>query len=389
MLHTMVTAQRICRCAWSIGRAWVLIVLLFAVAAQGASIDNRTMDVTRRWFEANAARSPMSGAYIDERKGRLRILDEAAALLPKEIWNEYRATWNDPARAQRKRELEQTNPILYYFRQAELKALEEIRNTRVERGVQVWAMYNMGLIVKTPRTVFAIDLVQSDPDAFAEVLDFIVISHVHPDHFYNHISWKLKEKGPRFKVYGPLNVGAANEKVGQGKPYDTDEQFGDVYEYTHGDVSLRFVMSFQTVGYKTAYGTARKREPNLIARITCGQKGDGAGEGFTIIHCGDSVQGAHAKLAKDRADVDLLVCHGGLGKTGLRWLVRDVGAKLTALAHANELGHGATKWPYVVNEAARWKSFYADKIENPDEEISIHFPADRTTSLAWGERIEP
>jgi hypothetical protein len=318
--------------------------LVLPSPSPASAITNPDMDTTYQWFKDNGAMTPMSMSYYNARKGQTVNLDEAAEGVSTTVWDNYAATWGDPAPSAvaAKLSYESTYPMLHYFRQVELDTLAAIQAAVVTEGAVVWKMYNMGVIVKTPTKTFGIDVNQSDPQAFANILNFAVVSHVHTDHFTD-VARLVNDAGR--PVYGPSNVGAASIKVPWGTytPEDSPEgdsywNWGDVVLKTEGDVSLRFVISYQGVSYNNPpYGT---KEPNLITRVT----GDSLGSPFTLIHSGDSVQGSHVSTAKNGAAVDMLVVHGGLG-TGLNSIVTNTAAGLTVLGHENELGHDP-RWDY-------------------------------------------
>lgn len=70
--------------------------------------------------------------------------------------------------------------------------LDEIRNARVDSGVRIWKVYNMGFIVKTPNHTWGFDVRSGNtitrkftPDQLAKlvgILDVLFLSHNHADH---------------------------------------------------------------------------------------------------------------------------------------------------------------------------------------------------------------
>ena len=55
--------------------------------------------------------------------------------------------------------MEKSEPILYYYRSAFDRVMDGIKNSKVENGTaEIWLLYNMGYIVKTPSGCFAIDI---------------------------------------------------------------------------------------------------------------------------------------------------------------------------------------------------------------------------------------
>ena len=97
------------------------------------------------------------------------------------------------------------------------KVFEEVRTTVVEdmNRPAVWYLYNMGLIVKTPKTVFSIDLHHRRAEEFAPFLDFALITHNHTDHYTERFKDAM-DRVQRKPVVNNFfcNYGAADRKLG-------------------------------------------------------------------------------------------------------------------------------------------------------------------------------
>lgn len=63
------------------------------------------------------------------------------------------------------------------------KVLREIHETEVGDVPAVWCLYNMGVIVKTRKSLFSIDLHHRRAVELAPLLDFALITHNHNDHW--------------------------------------------------------------------------------------------------------------------------------------------------------------------------------------------------------------
>ena len=86
----------------------------------------------------------------------------------------------------------EAQPILYFYEAAFDKVKRELENTAVAPDtVVLWHVYNMGYVVKTPQSLFAIDLVHRRADEFAPLLDFALVTHNHADHFLPSLYGKL------------------------------------------------------------------------------------------------------------------------------------------------------------------------------------------------------
>ena len=59
----------------------------------------------------------------------------------------------------------------------------EIEIVKVTGRPAVWFIYNMGFVVKTAKSLFAIDLHHRRAELLAPKLDFALITHNHGDHY--------------------------------------------------------------------------------------------------------------------------------------------------------------------------------------------------------------
>ena len=86
-------------------------------------------------------------------------------------------------------------PVQQFFREQVDRVIKELETTRVEKGVRIWKVYNMGFIARTKTVTIAFDLVtgitSSSPDfamsaeqvnRLAKQCDVLLISHRHFDH---------------------------------------------------------------------------------------------------------------------------------------------------------------------------------------------------------------
>ncbi len=88
-----------------------------------------------------------------------------------------------------------SSTIRNFFVKRVSQALDEIRETRVTQGVQIWHIYNHGYIFKTPTLCFGVDVVtarhiwnlawdipEDIPYQLAGLLDLLIVTHNHSDH---------------------------------------------------------------------------------------------------------------------------------------------------------------------------------------------------------------
>ena len=77
----------------------------------------------------------------------------------------------------------EAQPILHFYEAAFDKVKRELENPAVAPDtVVLWHVYNMGYIVKTCDSCFALDLHHRRSEELIPMLDFIVVTHDHTDH---------------------------------------------------------------------------------------------------------------------------------------------------------------------------------------------------------------
>ena len=192
------------------------------------------------------------------------------------------------------------------------KVLREVRETTVTGTPAVWSVYNMGIVVKTPQSVFSIDLLHRRAPELAPLLDFALITHNHDDH------WR-----PAF--YAAMN-GAGKTVVSNFldnygvKDWRKDGGFTRAEkEFQLKDVAVR-TSSVDHNGYLVDFTTA------FEVRV-----GD-----WLLYHTGDC--GNAAKLRTTWGRPDLWLFFPGCG-VKVDEAVGKIGAKRTVFGHFWELGH--------------------------------------------------
>ncbi|WP_418893501.1 hypothetical protein [Limibacterium fermenti] len=160
--------------------------------------------------------------------------------------------------------MENTIPMLYFYREAFDKVLYEVKNAKVQYGsTLVWMLYNMGFVVKTPSGCFGIDIDHRLAEQLEPYLDFLCITHKHGDHY----NTKLMEA-----------------MTNHGKPvlsnfYKESEEYISTIptSYKIGNFTIRTDISDHLTNPKL---------PNFVTvfRIECSED---AGN-FSMLHCGDS-----------------------------------------------------------------------------------------------------
>ena len=108
-------------------------------------------------------------------------------------------------------------PVQQYFRAQVEKVIHELETTKVEKGVRIWKLYDMGFIARTKPVTLAFDLVtgitSGSPDfamsaeqveKLAKQCDALLITHRHPDHADKAVAAKFLELG--LPVLAPAQV---------------------------------------------------------------------------------------------------------------------------------------------------------------------------------------
>ena len=224
-------------------------------------------------------------------------------------------------------------PVLGRLEAAFEKVLREAKNTVVTDidHPAIWYVYNMGLVVKTPKTMFSIDLHHRRAEEFAPLLDFALITHNHNDHYTERFKVAM-DRGQHKPVVNNFfdNYGVKDRKLGgytraQMKIF----QYGDVKIITglcdHNDYLIDYTTPFE---------------------VRIGN--------FTLFHSGDC--SSHVKLHVFRQP-DMWVFHPRCGMSVVKGCSEAIHPKLAVIAHLQELGHakGRYRWTYRdgLNEKAK------------------------------------
>ena len=135
-------------------------------------------------------------------------------------------------------------PILRRYDEAFRKVVREMRETKVEGGMPaIWYVYNMGVIVKTRKSLFSIDLCHRLAPTIADELDFAIISHNHLDHYTREFYRAMDKRHKTVFQNFECNYGAALNIV-DGKLADTfgGYSYGEC-KYEIKDVTIRTYVS--------------------------------------------------------------------------------------------------------------------------------------------------
>jgi hypothetical protein len=230
------------------------------------------------------------------------------------------------------------HPGLRRYDDAFDKVFAEVQATPVTGLPAVWLVYNMGLVVKTPKTTFAIDLAHRQGVRMAPLLDFALVTHNHIDHVDLAFLAAMDRAGKTVVSNFLCNYGAMRG----GKMPGGYTRRKKVFKI--GDVSIRTALSDHN-GYLVDFTSAFE--------IRVG--------GWTLYHTGDCGKGSEGKL--HASNPDLWVFFPGCG-INVEDAVRRVRPKHLAFGHLWELGHksGRLTAPLLRNAFAAARRAGAEPI---------------------------
>ena len=223
-------------------------------------------------------------------------------------------------------------PVFGRLETAFEKVFREATATVVPAGGRpaVWYVYNMGLVVKTARSMFSIDLNHRRAEEFAPFLDFALITHNHGDHYTEgfKVAMDRREHKPVvnnfFDNYGIIDRGQGGYTRARSKKF----VFGDVTVVTGICDHNNYLKSYTTT---------------FEVRI-----GD-----FTIFHSGDCC--SHSRLKVSRPP-DLWVLHPYCGMDAAKACVEAIHPKTAVVAHLQELGHPRGRFRWTFEDGLRVKT---------------------------------
>ena len=221
-------------------------------------------------------------------------------------------------------------PILRRYDQAFRKVVKEMRDTKVDAIPAIWYVYNMGVIVKTRKSLFSIDLCHRLAPTIADELDFAIISHNHLDHytreFYRAMDGRRKTVFQNFEC----NYGAALNIV-------NGKLAGTLGGYSYGE--CKYDVKDVTIRTYVSDHNPFLRKFVMPVEVHVGD--------YTILHSGDThdVQNLRPTRTPD-VWIHHAWCWGGCFKRE-EWVnsetVRGIRAfhpRLAVVSHHQELTHG-------------------------------------------------
>ena len=241
-------------------------------------------------------------------------------------------------------------PVLKRLEAAFEKVFREARETTVADidHPAVWYVYNMGLVVKTPKSLFSIDLHHRRAEEFAPLLDFALITHNHNDHYTERFKVAM-DRGQHKPVVNNFfdNYGVRDRKFGgYTRAKSKTFQYGDVKIITglcdHNAYLIDYTTPFEV------------------------QIGD-----FTLFHSGDCCRPAKLHVSRQP---DIWVFHPRCGMDAAKGCQEAIHPKLAVIAHLQEMGHAKGRY--------RWT--YRDGL---DEKAKLETAGFAARMPLWGDRL--
>jgi hypothetical protein len=210
-----------------------------------------------------------------------------------------------------------------YFQIAVGPAINEIATTKVQKGLDVWKLYNMGFVVKSKNHCVGFDinpgavrqpypLSEKQQQALADQLEILFISHWHLDHLNERFVRRMLASGKKVVLPTPMRTDLKQESVV--RLYDLTTQPTDI-----GGIK---VLCFP--------GWQKRDTPVSVYAANL--------DGHWISHNGDNRRTEiYAEIPK-RCAVDVLLANCWSGFDAYAMATKP---RLMITGHENELGHAA------------------------------------------------
>lgn len=272
-----------------------------------------------------------------ERRAAMNEMQKYADSFTHTLFNEYLGT---TAGTEKEQALEGWG-LMQFYNMALEKLLQEIPATKVKNGqVVMWQLYNMGYVVKTDKQCFGIDLYHKHADKLAPMIDFMLITHNHGDHYSKALVEKLERDGKA--VYSNFRDNGHKVKTGD--------------DFTVGNISIKVTTVDHNATLKSFVNTYE---------VNCY---DAKGKDYVIFFTGDA---HNYEQLNPTGKVNLFVPHLAVG-LNMAKAVEKIAPTEVLMSHILELGHSITKW--------RWSYEYGIAECEKLEREGVYLPV-------WGEMI--
>lgn len=272
-----------------------------------------------------------------ERRAAMNEMQKYADTFTHTLFNEYLGT---TAGTEKEQALEGWG-LMQFYNMALEKLLQEIPATKVKKGqVVMWQLYNMGYVVKTDKQCFGIDLYHKHAEKLAPMIDFMLITHNHGDHYSKALVEKLERDGKA--VYSNFRDNGHKVKTGD--------------DFTVGNISIKVTTVDHNATLKNFVNTYE---------VNCY---DAKGKDYVIFFTGDA---HNYEQLNPTGKVNLFVPHLAVG-LNMAKAVEKIAPTEVLMSHILELGHAITKW--------RWSYEYGLTECEKLERRGVYLPV-------WGEMI--
>ena len=208
-------------------------------------------------------------------------------------------------------------PGLKRYDEAFDKVFAEIQATTVTDKPAIWYVYNMGVVVKTKSCTFGIDICHRKAPRLAKVLDFILTTHNHGDHYNAHLLQAMS---------------AAHKPV--------ISNFMLVWDWYCRDMEKTFKIKDITIHCTAADHNKHLPWAVTTFEVVCGEGPDA----YTIFHSGDCCRYDHLK---PKGKPDIYFGHCAIGLDFMAAAQNTMPAKMFVPVHHQELGHLGGKYRCV------------------------------------------
>ena len=272
-----------------------------------------------------------------ERRAAMNEMQKYADSFTDTLFEEY---LNTTAGTEKEQALEGWG-LMRFYNMALEKLLQEIPATKVKKGeVVMWQLYNMGYVIKTDKQCFGIDLYHKHVEKLATLIDFMLITHRHADHYSKAMVEALERQDKA--VYSNFLDNGYKVKTGD--------------NFTVGNISIKVTTVDHNATLKNFVNTYE---------VNCY---DAKGKDYVIFFTGDA---HNYEQLNPTGKINLFVPHLAVG-LNMPKAVEKINPKEVLMSHILELGHAITKW--------RWSYEYGLNECEKLEREGVYLPV-------WGEMI--
>ena len=237
----------------------------------------------------------------------------------------------------------EAQPILYFYEAAFDKVMREVENTEVATDtVVLWHVYNMGYVVKTADSCFALDLHHRRSEELIPLLDFLVVTHDHTDHRTTRLLDSFAKTG---------------------KPI-----ISNFYPHT-GYSTTPQTLKLESVTLHTCITDHNRKLVNFVQ--PCEIEVPGKNRKIVIFTGGDTFDPTQFRMHNPKVDVFIVHPRVGLVVTEAQ---KKIKPRLTLISHLLEMHHYHDQW--------RWG------FDVGFDELTKSSNADRAAAIPmWGDRL--